>query len=174
MLPRRRRHGTVGPVQVLVLGIDEPRADGMLAAEVQDLETQGAVRVLEVLRVRRGSDGEISRLAPPPGAEDDPVGLIEGLRVLEEAGEEGADDDPPSEAGAGEGRADADAWFLAERIPPGSAAAILLVEHRWAIPLREAAAESGATICADAWVHPGDLATVRAGLREGRRPNRFP
>ena len=58
---------------------------------------------------------------------------------------------------------DADAWFVDDVIPNGSAAAIALVEHRWAIPLRETIWDAGGFHLADAWVHPEDL--LRIGMR---------
>jgi hypothetical protein len=45
-------------------------------------------------------------------------------------------------------------------IPNGSAAAIALIEDRWAIPLREAIYSAGGFHLADAWVHPTDLIAI--------------
>jgi hypothetical protein len=36
-----------------------------------------------------------------------------------------------------------DVWYAADAIPNGSAAAIALIEHRWAIPLRDAIIDAG-------------------------------
>ena len=33
---------------------------------------------------------------------------------------------------------DAEVWYIADSIPPGMTAAIVILEHRWAIPLRNA------------------------------------
>jgi hypothetical protein len=55
-------------------------------------------------------------------------------------------------------------WSLADRLPRGVAAAIILLEHRWAIPLREAAAGVRAQVFGDAWVHPRDLADARRAV----------
>ncbi len=52
-------------------------------------------------------------------------------------------------------------WVLADQIPPGMTAAICMLEHRWAIPLREAIADAGGAVLVDEWVHPEDL--VRYG-----------
>ena len=52
-------------------------------------------------------------------------------------------------------------WVLAEQIPPGTVAAIAMLEHRWAIPLREAIVDAGGTVLVDEWLHPKDL--VRYG-----------
>lgn len=150
----RARGGALGPVQVLLIGIDERGSERMLAAELQDLRTQDAIRVLDVLRVRRGRDGGIARL-DPLDPEEHPGTLVEALLVIDAAEREPdaapRGGDPPPEG----------AWFLADRVPRGAATAILLIEHRWAIPLREAAAQFEAEIFGDAWVHPRDLALAR-------------
>lgn len=149
------RASALGPVQVLLIGIDEHGSERMLAAEIQDLRTQDAVVILDVLRVRRGLDDEIHRLGSLD-PDDYPGNLVEALLVVDSGGRE------PESAGwahgdqAGEGE-----WFLADRVPRGAAAAIVLVEHRWAIPLREAATQFEAEIFGDAWVHPRDLTAAR-------------
>jgi hypothetical protein len=55
-----------------------------------------------------------------------------------------------------------DVWFLADAIAPGTAAAIVLLEHRWAIPLRAAIEAAGDPALEDAWIHPRDLAAIGA------------
>ncbi|MBS1891842.1 MAG: hypothetical protein JST59_11150 [Actinobacteria bacterium] len=149
----------IGPVQALVIGIDRPGSDRMISAELQDLGNQTAVRVVDMLRVRRGADGKLRRLDPV-----DPAGLpgtmVEALLL----------DDPerppdPLISGRGGRAAVPGTWTLADRVPSGTPAAILLVEHRWAIPLREAAAALEAEIFGDAWVHPRDLRVARNTMR---------
>ena len=45
---------------------------------------------------------------------------------------------------------------------PGTSAAIALIEHLWAIPLRDAIVSSGGTPVLDMWVHPLDLVAIGA------------
>jgi hypothetical protein len=137
----------LGPVQVLLIGLDEPGSDTMLAAELQDLHCQDAVRALDVLRVRRDPDGGIRRL-DPPDPEEFRGSVVEALLVSDQ------DDEAMAEG----------TWSLADRLPRGAAAAIILLEHRWAIPLREAAAGARAEVFGDAWVHPRDLAAARRAV----------
>ncbi len=132
----------------------------MLAAELQDLGTQDAIAVLDVLRVRRGADDEIRRL-DPTGTGEDTGRLVEALMVIDRENLDGAS----GERGVGAGSGADGAWFLAERIPRGASVAILLVEHRWAIPLREAAGEYEAVIFGDAWLHPQDVAIAYESIR---------
>ena len=53
-----------------------------------------------------------------------------------------------------------DMWYVDDAIPPGTAAAIALLDHRWAIGLRDAIREAGGFHLADAWVHPADLIAI--------------
>jgi hypothetical protein len=51
-----------------------------------------------------------------------------------------------------------------EEIPNDSAAALLLIEHHWAVPLRDAIARAGGFRLADSFISPLDL--VEIGLIE--------
>jgi hypothetical protein len=53
-----------------------------------------------------------------------------------------------------------DFWYVDDAIPNGSAAAIALIEHHWAIGLRDKIRSAGGSLVADAWVHPADLVAV--------------
>ena len=68
-------------------------------------------------------------------------------------------------AGAAEGADghmldEADVWFLADAIPEGTSAAVALIEHRWAIPLRDKIIAADGVVLADEWVHPADLVAI--------------
>ena len=145
--------GELGPIQVLVLCIDTRGSDEMISAELQDLGNETSIRVIDLLRVRRGVDGDMHRLAiaDPSGM---PGTLVEALLFTADRSRDSPDD---QETGS--------TWFLADRIPRGSAVAILLVEHRWAIPLRAASDEFDADVLGDAWVHPRDIAAARRPSR---------
>jgi hypothetical protein len=45
-------------------------------------------------------------------------------------------------------------------IPAGMAAAVAVIEHRWAIPLREKLRGAGGVLLGDSWVHPTDLIAI--------------
>ena len=59
---------------------------------------------------------------------------------------------------------DEDAWDVLEEIPNDSAAALMLIEHHWAVPLRDAIARAGGYRVADGFISPLDL--VQIGARE--------
>jgi hypothetical protein len=58
--------------------------------------------------------------------------------------------------GAGEPE-DGSTWSLADAIPPGTSAAVALIEHLWATPLREAIARAGGTALEETWLHREDV-----------------
>ena len=55
-------------------------------------------------------------------------------------------------------------WSIADVIPAGSTAAVALLEHRWAIPIRDAISEAGGVPLADTWLHPERQLAVGARL----------
>ena len=79
------------------------------------------------------------------------VGLGRGRRDGEGAAGLWSEDDSLSEA---------DMVDVLEEIPNDTAVAIALLEHRWAIPLREAITAAGGFPVLDTWLHPRDLVEV--------------
>lgn len=156
----------IGPVQMLVLGFAEPNFTGKIAAELDRLRQLEFIKIVDALVVNKDENGEITALQVTDLSQDEAseLGEIAGALIgfgygTEEAVEAGA------ELGA-EAMADGhlipedDAWYVADAIPNGSAAAIILLEHLWAIPLRNAIVEAGGIALADEWIHPKDLIAV--------------
>jgi hypothetical protein len=55
---------------------------------------------------------------------------------------------------------DADAWDVLEEIPNDSAAALILLEHHWAVPLRDAVVRAGGSRISDGFISPLDLVEI--------------
>jgi uncharacterized membrane protein len=134
-----------GPVQLIVVGFDEPSFTGEVMAELARLREAGVVRVVDVLLVSRADDGTFETLAPPPGS--DP-GL--GSVATELLGEDGTDPTTPTEG----------SWSLADVVEPGTVAAVALVEHLWADPLVAAIESAGGRALAEGWLTPDDRARL--------------
>jgi uncharacterized membrane protein len=154
---------TVGPVQLLVLGFSEPEFTGRIAAELDKLREHEFVRIVDALVVNKDDAGEIVVLQVSDLSSDEAteMGAIVGALIGLGAG----DLEAGAEAGAVEGAdghliPDEEAWYIADTIPNGSAAVILLLEHRWAIPFRDAIVDAGGIALADEWIHPADLVAV--------------
>jgi hypothetical protein len=143
---------SLGPVQLLVVAFDRPDFSGEVLAELERLRGSNVVRVIDLLVVHKGADGVVQRLhhSDLSAGEADGAGAVVGALIGLDEAEHG---DLPSEE---------ESWSLDEAIPNDSAAAIALVEHRWAIGTRDAIRAGGGVAVADAWIHPADLAA--AGL----------
>ena len=55
---------------------------------------------------------------------------------------------------------DEEAWDVVEDIPNDSAAALLLIEHHWAVPLRDAVARANGFRISDGFISPLDLIEI--------------
>jgi uncharacterized membrane protein len=125
------------------------------------------VRVIDALAVHKDADGEmevqhLSNLSKDEAIEfGTVVGALVGLGI---EGEEGmvAGAEAGAEAGAdGIGVfTDQEAWDVLEDIPNDSAAALILLEHHWAVPLRDAIARAGGFRLSDGFISPLDLVEI--------------
>jgi uncharacterized membrane protein len=161
----------IGPVQLIVLGFNHPNFHGEIIEELERLRESDTIRVIDALAVHKDANGEmevahLSNLTLDEAVElGSKVGALIGLGI---EGEEGL------EAGAEAGAAaaadgiqvfdDEEAWDVLGDIPNDSAAALLLLEHHWAVPLRDAIARAGGFRLSDGFISPLDL--VEIGLLE--------
>ena len=157
----------IGPVQLIVLGFSHPNFHGEVIAELERLRESDTVRVIDSMAVYKDADGELevehlSNLTTDEAIElGSKIGALIGLGI---DGEEGA------EAGAlagAEAAADGvhvfseqEAWDVLEDIPNDSAAALILLEHHWAVPLRDAIARAGGFRLSDGFISPLDLVEI--------------
>ena len=159
----------IGPVQLIVLGFQHPEFHGEIIAELERLRESDTVRVIDALAVHKDADGEIevqhlSNLTKDEAIElGSKVGALIGLGI---EGEEGMEAGALAGAEAGADGVqvfdDEDAWDVLEEIPNDSAAALLLIEHHWAVPLRDAVARAGGFRISDGFISPLDL--IELGL----------
>lgn len=160
----------MGPVQLLVIGFDDPVFDGSIMAEVERLRENDVVRLIDVVLVRKTADGDLETIETrDPEAAEEFGAMVGALIGVGAAGEEGATIGAvrgAEAAAGGELLNDEDVWYLADAIPEGAAAAVALLEHRWAIGLRDTIGRAGGFHLADAWVHPADLVAIGMSVAE--------
>ena len=156
---------SIGPVQLIVLGFDHPNFRGEIVAELERLSESDAVRVIDALAVYKDAEGELE-VAHLSNVSDDQaselgrvVGALIGLGV---EGEEPLEVGEAAAAESGNGSSEQEAWDVLDDIPRDSAAALLLIEHHWAVPLRDAIARAGGFRIGDGFISPLDL--VATGL----------
>jgi uncharacterized membrane protein len=160
---------SIGPVQMLVVGFEGPKFKGEILEELKRLKDEDIIRLVDLLVIKKNDDGTVETLHQSDLSQDEAMefGAVAGALIgLGAAGKEGAEAGARAGAEAMEDRQvfdDDQVWYAADAIPNGTAAGIALIEHRWAIPLRDAIVRAGGIPLIDEWIHAKDL--VAAGLK---------
>ena len=124
------------------------------------------VRLIDALAVQKNTDGTLVALQWSDLSIEEAEDLGATMGALIGLGMGDADS---VTAGAEAGRAagadghlidDAEVWNVADSIDEGSAAVLVLIEHLWAAPLRDAILDAGGIPVSDGWVHPLDLVEI--------------
>lgn len=123
----------MGPVDYLVVEFPADKADfsGEMAAELRSLVDRELVRVLDLLLLRKGADGSVEA-AELNEAQESEVGELLAL-----------------EADLAMLLAEEDVEAVGLALEPGSVAAILVYENRWAGPFASAVRRSGGQLVAN-------------------------
>jgi uncharacterized membrane protein len=157
----------IGPVQLIVLGFNHPDFHGEVIAELERLHENGMVRVIDSLAVYKDADGdlEVEHLSNLTEAEaievGSKIGALIGLGIDGEEGmEAGAEAGAEQAAEEGINVFGGDEWDVLEDIPNDSAAALILLEHHWAVPLRDAIARANGFRISDGFISPLDLVGI--------------
>lgn len=140
----------VGPIQIMIIGFEQFEATGEALDALMAASDVGAIRVIDLQFVSKDEEGNIEAVELSGLTEDEAIefgaviggligagaggdeGLIEGAIAGAEIAAEGA-----------YGMTAEDVIEIASQIPPGGAAAILAIEHTWAIDLRDALVNQG-------------------------------
>ena len=153
----------LGPVEMMVIEFDGYRFKGEILPELERLKENDVIRLIDLLVLRKDRSGALMVLTATdlgmkemlefgakigslmaPGMEGDEAfaqGVLAGLQKVS----------------SGHIFDEAEAQKLAEDIPLGTAVAVALIEHRWAIPLRSAIDRADGEILSDDWLSPEHL-----------------
>ncbi|UBU09528.1 hypothetical protein [Nonomuraea gerenzanensis] len=170
----------IGPVQLIVLGFNHPQFHGEIIAELERLRKSDTVRVIDALAVYKDKAGEVeiehlSNLTEEEAIEfGTKIGALIGLGIEGEEGIEAgavAGAQTVQESGLHVMPSDEEVWDVLEEIPNDSAAALLLLEHHWAVPLRDAVLRAGGFRISDGFISPFDL--IALGLHTAEEAERL-
>lgn len=159
----------IGPVQLLVFGFDSlDKFEGNILDQLEAVAPLNAVRILDTLFVAKEENGdllalELGDLGDEPG--DELLGAIIGeLLGFSFEGEDPST--PPGDLtdASAIGVTVDDIHKIARDIPPGTAAALMLVEHHWASGLRDAISDAGGSMLLQGFLTVEGMAMVGAEL----------
>jgi len=159
----------IGPVQLLVFGFTGPDFRGEILEELERLRELDTIRVIDSLAVYKDADGDVAVLKMSNLTTEEnmeigaTVGALVGIGALGDVPEVAEVAEAGAKIAAEEGievfSADS-AWDVVGDIPPDTAAAMLLIEHHWAVPLRDAIVRAGGFRVSDGFISPVDLVAI--------------
>jgi hypothetical protein len=161
---------TLGPVQLIAIEFDSlDRLQGQVISEIDDLIPLSAVRILDVLLVAKEDNGDLVALEMGEmgdTAEDEALGTLIGqLMGFSFEDDEGESQVPTGISDASPiGIGPADIERIGDDLAPGTGAALLLVEHRWAAGVRDAVLSAGGRMVAQGFITPTGLLLIGAEL----------
>lgn len=179
---------SIGPVQLIVLGFDPPNLHDEIITEVDRLRELDDIRVVDAIAVYKDIVGaiETKHVSKRSGTEATEFGSVIGALIgLGIEGDEGFVRGAVAGAQAASDNGlqlldNDDVWDVLADIPDDSAAVLLLIEHHWAVPLRDAVMRAGGFRLGDEFIRPSDLvavglvtadeAAVLAGVEESVKP----
>jgi len=158
---------TIGPVQFVAIGFDRiDRFRGEIINEIEAAESRGTVRILDFLFVMKEENGDLVALEfeDDDVDEDDDLGELVGALMGFEFEGDDFGSVSPEELGAHAGLSLQDIQDIGLDLEPGTAAAVLLVEHRWAKGFRDAVIDAGGRLLAEGFVSADGLMTLGTEL----------
>ena len=159
---------TIGPVQLVVIELQNDKLKGQIARELAALRDAGTVRILDLLFVGKQQDGSLVTMEDSDLTGDQRMAygaIIGGLLGLEaDDTEEMMATDAEVEAMAFAdqtfGLSEEDIQDIASEIPRGKSALFILFEHHWAVGIKEALLQGGGVVRAQGLVSPESMALV--------------
>ena len=159
---------TVGPLQILAVDFSEPTFSGKIRSELQKLRDQEMIRIVDGVAVQKDAAGDIIVLEESDlsSEENEQYGAIIGALIVIGSGDtEIAKQTSEYVAESFNERYEygldkQDLEDLADNIPNGDAALVLLIEHVWAIPFRNAVRDAGGVLLAQDFLSPELLISV--------------
>jgi hypothetical protein len=161
-----------GPIQIFAFGFPSTAGfEGRIAEELIKLSDAGTIRIVDALAVMALKDEvDIIRVSDLDQSQREELGaeigaliglgangiegFVEGAMAGEEIVEEG-----------GLGIIEEITEDLVAELPDDSAAMLVIIEHAWAVPLREAVVDAGGILMANQWIGAAELVSLGAAMR---------
>jgi uncharacterized membrane protein len=164
----------IGPIQLVVVGFPrDAQFRGEIIRALSELRGRGVVRLIDALFVRKDDQGRISATMRESdvtlGQREKLGAVVGGLMGYIAGGEDvavrAADETAQAIAEGAFGLGLGDLQNIKDKIGPGQAALLLLVEHTWATALKGAVRGAGGVPLMQGFLTPEALVLVGAEVR---------
>ena len=157
----------VGPMQLIAIGFEPTdRSRRRIRRELQKQHGYGTIRVIDLLMVEKDSQGTLKRMEGSQlsknqlGLTGRVLGILIGLDTRNPAISPGTDVGALAFAEHNYGLSRKDIMGIVSQLAPGTAAALLLIEHQWALRLKAAVRAAGGCMLVHSLVTPEALLWV--------------
>jgi uncharacterized membrane protein len=169
-----RSEALIGPIQLVVIGFPpDAQFRGEIISALAEVRGRGVIRLVDALFVRKDDQGRISAMMRESDLSEEQretLGAVAGgLLGLMAGGEVGA---VAAAAGAAEAIAEgafglglSDLRNVQDKLKPGEAALLLLIEHTWATELKGAVRGAGGVPLLQGFLTPEALVMIGAEMQ---------
>jgi uncharacterized membrane protein len=166
-----------GPISLIAIGFpDVTKLKGELLKEIFNLRKAGIIRVVGLMAIAKDQNGRVSAEQLTDLSDEERVKLSAGVEALigfgaagKEGMQKGWEAGAQRAAGKEFGLTQDQIRQIADNMPKGTAAGLMLVEHLWAKKFKEIAVEQDGILLANAFITPQALVAIGAELAEGAR-----
>lgn len=125
-----------GPIDYIVVGFVGNKFDGSILKELSAAVEAGTIGVLDLAVIVKDDAGEVAKVEVS-ALGDEVVNALAGLNI-EDGGIIGDDD----------------VAEIADVLDPNTSAGLLIIEHLWAKPLKQAIINTNGVLLAEGRIHP--------------------
>jgi hypothetical protein len=161
----------LGPIEIMVVDFDGSHFKGEILPELERLKEGDIVRLVDLLVVRKDHVGAVAVLTATDLGMDEMLAFGEKIGALVAARIPEEDEVLRSAlaglelAASGHVFDEEEAQRLAASIPNDFATAVIILEHRWMLPLGAAIGRAGGQIISREWVSADRMPDLTGGPR---------
>jgi uncharacterized membrane protein len=152
---------TIGPLQLFWVKLPDEQKTRPISQALADVRRTGVIRLVDMLYVNKSMSGELQskEISDLPDVQKAEYGLVlKGLLGLRASQKTGGDVDKVAEAMSivpGDfGLSSEQVQQMASDLPNGGSAMLVLFEHAWAVPMKEALINAGGVLVTQALISP--------------------
>jgi uncharacterized membrane protein len=148
----------MGPIQMLSIAFDGNHFKGEILPELERLKTEGIVRIIDLLVVRKGPLDDIMVMTASDLDWEEAVafgsyfGAVAGFAAEGPSGVERGSIAGAAELADGHIFDEDDVFRVTQALPPNMTAALILLEHLWSKPLNDAVLRADGITLSNEWL----------------------
>ncbi|RZM76663.1 hypothetical protein [Leptolyngbya iicbica] len=138
----------IGPLQLAAIAFENPIFKGEILAELDAVRGRGVIRLIDLLFIYREASGDVTVMTDTDVEAEDLAAYGDVLSVLLGLGDSSAAEMNGTSVDDGYGLSLEEIRGVVDQMPPDTALALVLFEHRWAGGLAQAIREAGGHLLA--------------------------